>query len=76
MPHASLEAKELKTKIFASETKVPKCTLSPSSLEVYFMLGHIKYQIADSNISADRIESQINQEKLYTKRQYSLSSRK
>ena len=65
MPHASLEAKELSTKIFASETKIPKRTLNPSSIKVYFMLGHIKYQIADPNISADHIESLINQEKLY-----------
>ena len=67
IPHASVEANELKTKIFASETKVPKRTLNPSSLKVYFMLGHIKYQIADPNISADRLESLIKQEKLYTK---------
>ena len=31
-------------------------------------LGHIKYQIADPNISADHIESLINQEKLYSKK--------
>ena len=68
MPHASLEAKELITKIFASEAKVPKRTPNPSSIKVYFMLGHIKYQIADPNISADHIESLINKEKLYSKK--------
>ena len=66
--YASLEANELSTKIFASETKVPKRILNPSSIKVYFMLGHIKYQIADPNISADHIESLTNQEKLYSKK--------
>ena len=68
MPHASIEAKEFQTKIFALETKVPNRTLNPSSIKTYFKLGHIKYQIASPNISADHIESLINQEKLYSKK--------
>ena len=68
MPHASIEAKEFQTKIFALETKVPNRTLNPSSIKNYFKLGHIKYQIASPNISADHIESLINQEKLYSKK--------
>ena len=68
MPHASIEAKEFQTKIFALETKVPNRTLNPSSIKVYFKLDHIKYQIASPNISADHIESLINQEKLYSKK--------
>ena len=68
MPHASIEAKEFQTKIFALETKVPNRTLNPNSIKNYFKLGHIKYQIASPNISADHIESLINQEKLYSKK--------
>ena len=75
IPHASLEAKELSTKIFASESKVPKRTLNPSSIKVYFILGHQIPNCRSKYFNRSYRKSDKSRKTVLKKRQYSLSSR-
>ena len=52
-------------KIFALNTEVKKSPLSPKALTRNFKEGNIKYQVSDSSVSIQVVETLIKDQKLY-----------